>query len=47
MRIKEYNFFDTVQPLVLGGSVNQVWSFSVAFLQIWKDHCTEIKNCLS
>ena len=25
-RVKEYHFFDRVQPLVLGGSVNQVWS---------------------
>jgi len=25
-RVKEYHFLDRVQPLVLGGSVNQVWS---------------------
>ena len=25
-RVKEYHFFDRVQPLVLGSSVNQVWS---------------------
>ncbi|XP_068729058.1 uncharacterized protein [Montipora capricornis] len=25
-RVKEYHFFDRVQPLVLGGSINQVWS---------------------
>ena len=25
-RIKEYHFFDRVQPLILGGSVNQIWS---------------------
>ena len=25
-RIKEYHFFDRVPPLILGGSVNQIWS---------------------